>query len=203
MGDVFWGLHTPIAARLAEVCGLRFAVETGTYFGFGALQLSSLFERVWTIDADADLVEFVRSSYRQIGNVDFLAGDSGDLMPEVVSALQAPALFVLDAHWFPQSPRAGYVPSDTCPLIRELDALHARPEISSRSAIMIDDARMLVSVRKPWERAAFPSISSVLELLYPNHDYVTVIDDVIVAGPEASEGAVRDYVAASDSLGFP
>jgi hypothetical protein len=203
MGDVFWGLHTPLAARLGQACDLHLAVETGSHFGFGALQLSAMFDRVWSIDADNELVDFVRDSY-QVENLRFLCGDSALQLAEVLRVLDQPTLFVLDAHWFPMSSRAQFVPDNRCPVIEELRVIHSRAEISDPSVIMIDDAQMFLgSLKQPWRRSDFPSIDVLLDRLNEHHPYVTVTDDVIIAGPDAAREAVDAYLVWRDRLAFP
>ena len=206
MGDVFWGLHTPIAARLIDTLGVVNAVETGTHFGFGALQLASMVKRVWTIDSDEKLIAFCQRTYRQADNVIFLSGESPAVLPAICSELDSATLFVLDAHWFPMSPRASHVPSDQCPLLAELSAIfqHTKQPILAASAMIVDDAQMFLgSLKRPFVRSSLPSIVDVLEALGKMFAESWVTDDLIVAGPTILKAPIDAYLKDRDDLGFP
>jgi hypothetical protein len=204
MGDVFWGLHTPLAAKTVETLKLTTAIETGTYFGFGALQLGSFCRRVVSIDSDQRLTEFVATYYAAARGVEFVSGSSPDVLPGLLTGLEEPTLFVLDAHWFPMSFRSHVEPDKQCHLDEELALIGDWFRRGNSGAVLIDDAQMLIgSLRKPWRRGDFPPITSVIDALRSFVPWVTVTDDVLLGGPDELEAVVADYLRWRDELGFP
>lgn len=204
MGDVFWGLHTPLAAKTVETLHVTTAIETGTYFGFGALQLGSLCDRVVSIESDQRLSAFAATYYAAARGVEFVSGSSPDVLPGLLAELEEPTLFVLDAHWFPMSFRPQVQPEKQCYLDEELTLIGDWFRGGNSGAVLIDDAQMLLgSLRKPWRRGDFPSITSVVDALRSFVPWVTVTDDVLLGGPTELEAVVTDYLRWRDELGFP
>jgi hypothetical protein len=204
MGDVFWGLHTPLAAKTVETLNLTTAIETGTYFGFGALQLGSFCDRVISIESDQRLSEFAATFYARARGVEFVSGSSPNVLPGLLAELKEPTLFVLDAHWFPMSFRPQIQPERQCYLDEELMLIGDWFRGGNSGAVLIDDAQMLLgSLRKPWRRADFPPITSVVDALRSFVPWVTVTDDVLLGGPTELEAVVADYLRWRDELGFP
>ena len=204
MGDVFWGLHTPLAAKTIEKLHLTTAIETGTYFGFGALQLGSFCDRVISIESDQRLSEFAATYYATARGVEFVSGSSPDVLPGLLAELEEPTMFVLDAHWFPMSFRPQIQPEKQCYLDEELALIGDWFRAGNSGAVLIDDAQMLLgSLRKPWRRGDFPPITSVVDALRSFVPWVTVTDDVLLGGPTELEAVVADYLGWRDELGFP
>jgi hypothetical protein len=204
MGDVFWGLHTPLAAKTVETLNLTTAIETGTYFGFGALQLGSFCDRVISIESDQRLSEFAATYYATAQGVEFISGLSPDVLPGILADHEEPTLFVLDAHWFPMSFRPQVQPEKQCYLDEELALIGDWFRRGHAGAVLIDDAQMLLgSLRKPWRRGDFPPITSVVDTLRSFVPWVTVTDDILLGGPAELEAVVRDYLHWRDELGFP
>jgi hypothetical protein len=206
VGEVFWGLHAPLAARLVRRFDLKVAVETGTYFGAGALQLASLCDRVWSIERDGELAEFAQETYAHVGNLTIVQGDSAECMERVLLEVDEPTLFFLDAHWFRLSPRADVALSPQCRVLEELEAIRSCCRHIERSVVMVDDALMFLgALPRPFVRKDFPSIIDVIDRLRglsPSF-HVLVTDDVIIAGPSAVQQVAAGYLQWRDRLGFP
>lgn len=77
------------------------AVETGTFKGEGTRVMAKNFKKVITIELDATLHEKTSAEVKAEGydNVEFLLGDSGEVIVGLTKKLQEPAMFFLDAHW--------------------------------------------------------------------------------------------------------
>jgi hypothetical protein len=205
MGQVFWGLHTPIAAALVRGQGITQAFETGTYFGFGALQLASLVQRVWTVEADPEFHKFCEATYGSLSSVNFMTGESPKRLREFAQTCTEPTLFVLDAHWFPTSPRGGYKPDNLCPILDELEALRdLPPDVLAQSAVTVDDTTMFLGfIGEPWVRTSLPSITEVLGQIGSLFECVTVTDDLIAGSNPSGKQAIEEYLTWRDRLGFP
>jgi len=133
-------LHVP-APPISKVCAirwharhysLRLFVETGTALGATTAAVAGLFDRCWTVELSEELHRRAREKFAGT-NVECLHGDSGALMPQIVTGLPQPALFWLDAHATggAATADAGYDPAAT-----ELDAIFAS---SDRHVVLIDD----------------------------------------------------------------
>lgn len=98
--------------RTGELDGI---VETGSFVGDTLEYLGRRYPDlpVVGIEIDAGYAEVARRRTSGLGNVDVRVGTSAELLPEVVSGLERPFVY-LDAHW-----------NDDWPLAAELGALTA------------------------------------------------------------------------------
>ena len=131
-------------------------VETGTLYAHTAFHASHWFERVISIELDESL--HGSASALGLDGVEFLHGDSGVVIPQVVDRLESPTVFFLDAHWsgdasvnwsdsrfrgFPTTTAhlgvEGVAPSspEQVPLDREVDAIVRN--FPDYAVIIIDD----------------------------------------------------------------
>lgn len=116
----------------AHACalGLNTFVETGTYHGEMVQALIEDFDKIYTIEIQPKLFESASRKFEDFPHVQVVFGDSAVRLPEIVSALEGPALFWLDAH---MGTSKGHVP-----LFDELDAIF---NDSLEHIVMIDDVR--------------------------------------------------------------
>lgn len=190
MGLVRMGPPEDLIVRLAGANAIRHFVETGTYRGRTAAWAAEHFPSVMTIEFSRELYEAARARYRDVKQIDFRFGDSRRELERIVDELDAPALFWLDAHW---SGGATYGAEDQCPLLEEIGIINRS---NHESYILIDDARLFLSPPQPPHRIEqWPDIAAVIDGLRANGRsmYIVVIDDVIVAVPEAAKGLVASY----------
>lgn len=207
MGDVYWGVHLPLAA-VARRHGLRMAVETGTYFGSGAIHLAALFDRVWSIERNRELHAFFSETYGGVlPNVEIVWGDAPDHLHEVIAALEgAPAFFFLDAHSFPSSAIDMAADQHHCRVREELGVLADAGVSCRRSMVVIDDADMFLgSLPPPFRDEDFPSITDIVEDLRVllDAEYICVLDDVVVGCSETLGHLVESYRSERRSVGRP
>jgi hypothetical protein len=121
--------------RHAEIYGLSVFVETGTYLGDMVAAVAGTFERCITIELSVDLWRRASARFQSSGGVTCLNGDSSVVLADVLSALEGPALFWLDAH------TSGGVTADAGrdPIQDELRMIFAHGD--RNHVILIDDAR--------------------------------------------------------------
>ena len=102
--------------QLKKEFNLKKAIETGTCLGSTTLFLSTEFEKVITIETNSEyaLIAKDRAKALEIKNIDFVHGDSGEILSTVIYANEIgdDTMFFLDAHW-----------GNVCPLIKELEAI--------------------------------------------------------------------------------
>jgi hypothetical protein len=153
MGIERMGPPEELVLLLGQELDARTLVETGTYQGQTAAWAAWHFERVVTVEAAPELHREAATKYGALANVEFVLGDSRDVLTSLVSALVGPSLFWLDSHWSGGSTCGAF---GECPLLDELDAIRASPH---EHAILIDDARMFESAPPlPHDPAEWPSI---------------------------------------------
>lgn len=116
--------------------GVTTFVETGTFTGDMVDAVLHRFSKIVTIELDPGLAEAARQRFSMAGHVEVLQGDSGELLPRVLSRLTAPALFWLDAHY---TGGASAGAGQRVPILAEIDAI-ARHPVRGHVAL-IDDAR--------------------------------------------------------------
>ena len=190
MGIVRMGPPTEIIYKLKEVYGINNFIETGTYQGHTAYWASQLFEQVFTIEYSQDIYQKVTEKYGHIKNIDFLYGDTRNLLQNTLSKLESPSLFWLDAHW---SGGLTYGESDECPLLAEIEIINRS---DCEHFIFIDDARLFLSPPPPPHLPQqWPDISAILNLLnsVKNSRHIVIVDDVIIAVPVSAKELIVRY----------
>ena len=111
-------------------------IETGTYMGEMIDAVLNLFPKIISIEFDLKLAQRAKNKYSSMRHVTILQGDSGTLMPELLSGIKEPCLFWLDAHY--SGGVTGQADSET-PIVKEIKAILEHP--CSDHVILIDDAR--------------------------------------------------------------
>lgn len=179
-----------LMSSLATEFHLKEFVETGTYYGGTAVWASKEFERVLTIENSQEIYEITKNKYRDVDNIEFLFGDSRELLDNLVHKLVGPSVFWLDAHW---SGGLTYGDDDQCPLIEEIKIIDSSV---LDHFIFIDDARLFLSSPQPPHNInQWPTISDLIFALksnFPNR-FIVIIEDVIIAVPEYSKQVVSTY----------
>ena len=150
--------------------GLRTWVETGTYLGFMVEELRCDFDRIITIELDAELCRIVRQRFAGLSHIEVVEGDSGHKLREVCAGLSEPAIYWLDGHF---QPNIGTMMGGETPVLHELETLfkHWRPG----TVVLIDDARLF------GERPDYRSLKAVIEQVktFDERLSVEVRDDII------------------------
>lgn len=187
MGIINMGAPTDLVLALAREGRIGTFVETGTFLGGTAVWASRFFERVYTIENARDLYDRAVATYGHVENVRFLFGRTVERLPEVVSELDAPAVFWLDAHW---SGGETYGAEEECPLLEEIGAVNASPH---EHVILIDDARLFTSPPPPPHKTEeWPDVGTVFDALNadPHPRYTLIEDDAIISVPERMREAL-------------
>ena len=122
-------------------------VETGTYQGGTIIPMSRYFKKLYTIEIKAHFSHNVRqiAQMKNISNINFIIGDSGEKLESIVKQISEPTIFFLDGHWCGLD--TGYGGKD-CPLLEEIQ--HIENNHNDNSIIIIDDARLFgIKRQKP------------------------------------------------------
>ena len=175
-----------VAAR----CGMRTFVETGTYHGSTARWASTHFDRVVTVERAPSLYDQAISRSAGHDNIEFVLGDSREVLAELLPKLPDRAVFWLDGHW---SGGETYGAGDECPLLGELAAIGAS---HTEHSLFIDDAHLFMSAPpRPHDPEEWPTIDEVIFALQrPEKTYaIAVVENVIVAVPNEARPILVSY----------
>lgn len=186
------GVPLDLAARLRETCGLRRAIETGTYKGGGAQALAAYFEEVQTIELSEELALLAREWQPDYPNVTVVNEDSRIALTRLVDR-DTPTLYFLDGHWS-GGPTAGE--QDECPVMGELGALKSGgPE----DCIIVDDARLFACPPPPpHDPAQWPTLVELFDKLReldPGR-HTTLVGEYVINVPAGAKAIVDDWGAA-------
>jgi hypothetical protein len=141
-------LKQKVVREYGERFGLRTLVETGTYYGEMVAAMRRRFDRVYSIEFVPELAARAQRKFAGERHIRIFCGDSRVVMPEVLSLLNGPALFWLDAGYYGWVGKQG----DQQRLSAELGMILSHP---FRHIILLDDARGLTG------RDGIPSVGDV------------------------------------------
>ena len=145
-------------------------VETGTYFGEMIDATKHLFASIYSVELDETLCEKARKRFAKFHHISVICGDSGELLPDILSDIGEPAVFWLDAHY------SGGVTAkadlDT-PIVQELRSILSHPVVGH--IILVDDARCFDG------QSDYPTLEQVRELVAQYHPTWSfeLCDDII------------------------
>jgi hypothetical protein len=157
----------------AQRWGLKTLVETGTYRGDMVQAMLNRFDRIYSIELDADLYAAC-DRFRGRPDVELIHGDSGLEVARIVRRLDTPALFWLDAHYSAGVTAKGEL---NTPIYKELTAVLAAgvPE----HVVIIDDARCF------GRDEDYPEVGDLIRFVHARRPgaLVVVEDDMIRITP--------------------
>lgn len=179
MGYVSFSLPKEIVLEFKKAGGYRNFIETGTFQGGSSFWAAAHFDQVYTIEIDPAISRQTASKPDCPANIEFLVGNSKDVLPQLVQRVTEPSVFWLDGHWCNKSE----VGKDMeCPILDEIKALKTFGD----SVILIDDARAFLGpLPPPHDQSQWPRIDTLFLLLkdqFPQN-FVTIADDVIYCIP--------------------
>jgi hypothetical protein len=177
MGVITFSIPKDLVTRITKEIKFDNFVETGTYQGGTCFWAANHFKKVFTIEIDPIQSRSTASKPDCPGNIEFLVGNSKDILPQLAQKLIGRSFFWLDGHWC-----GGGGKDEECPLMQELEAIRNLRD----PVIFIDDARCFLGpLPEPHDAAHWPGID---EIFYKLHEYFpdhfnTIQDDVIMSVP--------------------
>jgi hypothetical protein len=143
-------LKQKVVREYGQKYELKTLVETGTYYGEMVAAMKGRFDQIYSIEYAPALAERAQRKFAGEAKIEILCGDSGALMPEVLSRLAGPALFWLDAGYY------GWVGMRTRTNEQRLSAeLGMILSHGYAHTVLLDDARGLTG------RDGIPSVDEV------------------------------------------
>ena len=116
--------------------GLRRFIETGTSSGSTLKFIARRGFQCKSVELGDKLFQAAQEKFAGYKNVELFHGDSGEVIPQILSDLREPALFWLDGHYSHGKPACG---EKETPIAEELKAI-LNHEVYGH-VILIDDAR--------------------------------------------------------------
>ncbi|MEQ1694622.1 MAG: hypothetical protein ABL901_02175 [Hyphomicrobiaceae bacterium] len=145
-------------------------VETGTLLGDTTYFFAQQGCTVYSVEVEPRLAALARERFRGNSRVHIIEGDSGILMPEIITKLaRVPALFWLDGHYSGGATGRGDL--DT-PIVKEVETI--LKDAAPKSIVFVDDARCF------GVEVDYPTLAGLKELVesYGVSD-IAVRDDLI------------------------
>jgi hypothetical protein len=141
-------LKQKVVREYGERFRLRTLVETGTYYGEMVAAMKRRFDQIYSVEYVPELAERAQRKFADERHVKIFCGDSKVAIPEILTMLNAPALFWLDAGYY------GWIGqrTDDQRLSAELETILSQP---FEHIILLDDARGLTG------RDGIPSVDEV------------------------------------------
>lgn len=128
-----------IVQKYSEEFSINVLVETGTSYGDMIWKVRNIFSKIYSIELDNYLYELARKRFHRFNHIEIIQGDSGLVLPKILSNLQDRCIFWLDAHYSGGVTAKGDL--DT-PIIKEIDVILKHP--IRDHIILIDDAQYFV-----------------------------------------------------------
>lgn len=145
-------------------------VETGTYLGDMVEAQKKRFRKIFSIELGIDLFNEATKRFKNDKNVTIIQGDSGKVLPQILSEINEPAIFWLDGHYSAGITAKG---EKDCPIFEELDAIFDSKKLNH--VLLIDDARCFIG------KGDYPTIDKLTEYVKSKNDkyQVEVKHDII------------------------
>jgi hypothetical protein len=145
-------------------------VETGTFLGDMVEAQKKRFKKIFSIEVGVDLYNNATKRFKNDKNVTIVLGDSGKVLPEILSEINEPAICWLDGHYSAGITEKG---DKDCPIFEELEAIFNSKKLNH--ILLIDDARLFIG------KGDYPNIEKLTEyILSKNEEYkVEVKHDII------------------------
>jgi hypothetical protein len=166
-----------ILSAYASTFGTVTLIETGTFLGHMVYAMRNRFESIISVELGPDLARRAQRRFRDYPHIQILQGDSGEVLPRLLSNISRPSLFWLDGHYSAGITAQGN--SDT-PVMIEVEAI-LEHKITGH-VILIDDARCFNGTQD------YPTLDELRELFVrarPGYEF-SVLNDVIRIHPKTS-----------------
>ncbi len=164
-------------ADYGKAFGLETLVETGTFLGDAVYHLKNRFKAIYSIELSHDLAGKAQARFQRSPHIHILEGDSGEVLPRIMSGISSPCLFWLDGHY------SGGITAKAAietPILKELGIIFNHP--SKDHVILIDDARLFDGTHD------YPTVQELRELCArerPEWNF-DVVNDMIRIHPPRS-----------------
>ena len=123
-------------AEYQQKYNISILVETGSFLGDMVEAQKRRFNQIFSIELGVDLYRNTFKRFKRNGHIKILLGDSGKVLPNILSEINEPAIFWLDGHYSAGITAKG---DKECPIYEELNAIFNSEKFNH--ILLIDDAR--------------------------------------------------------------
>ena len=123
-------------AEYQQKYNISILVETGSFLGDMVEAQKRRFNQIFSIELGVDLYRNTSKRFKRNEHIKILLGDSGKVLPDILSEINEPAIFWLDGHYSAGITAKG---DKDCPIYEELNAIFNSKKINH--ILLIDDAR--------------------------------------------------------------
>ena len=123
----------------AKHFNIKVFVETGTYTGDMINAVKNYFSIIYSVELSKQLYQRASQRFRKNKNIMIVYGNSIEALPSILTNINQPTLFWLDAHY--SGGNTAKAESET-PIINELNLILNHKSINH--VILIDDARCFI-----------------------------------------------------------
>jgi hypothetical protein len=145
---------------------LHTLIETGTYLGEMIEATKDCFTKIVSIELAQKLYERAITKFRESSHIQLYLGDSAKVLPEILSGINEPCLFWLDAHYSGGITTKG---DRVTPIMEELNIILGRKQ--QDDILLIDDARGFTGSND------YPTVDEVI-CLVKKYDSVYLIENI-------------------------
>ena len=130
---------------------IKIFIETGSYAGDGIqAAVDAGFDSIYSIEFYGSRVSRCRERFKDVVHVKVIQGNSGEVLSELLSKIDEPVLFWLDAHYDAYIPEIDNpkILTEPQPVLQELEAI--KNHHIKTHTILVDDRRIFIGDSKVW-----------------------------------------------------
>ncbi len=159
-----------IVKMYANKFSINLFIETGTFKGAMVDVAKDIFEKIYSIELDHNLYKNAKLKFSKYDHISIIQGDSSKMLPSILSKINQPCLFWLDAHYSEGITAEGEL---WTPIVLELNHIFDSSKLDH--VLLIDDARGFKGIND-WP--TLKELKKLISMKRPNYCF-KVKNDII------------------------
>jgi len=153
----------------AKRFSINIFIETGTYLGNTVNAVKKNFKEIYSIELNKVLYLKAKQKFIRDKHINVILGDSSENLPKILSKIDDPCLFWLDAHYSGENTSKTNIET---PITKELQCILNHP--NKNHIILIDDSHKFTG------KNDYPTISKLKEMINQYEEKVLIIKEDII-----------------------
>jgi len=153
----------------AKRFSINIFIETGTYLGNTVNAVKKIIKEIYSIELNKVLYLKAKQKFIKYKHINIILGDSSKKLPKILSNINSPCLFWLDAHYSGGNTSKTNVET---PITKELLCILNHP--NKDHVILIDDAHDFTG------RNDYPTIPELKEIVNQYEERILIIKDDVI-----------------------
>jgi len=158
-----------IIKMYAKYYSINIFIETGTYLGKTINAVKKKFQEIYSIELNKALHHKASLKFIRYKHINVVLGDSSEKLPEILSKINGPCLFWLDAHYSGENTSKTNIET---PIIKELQCILNHP--NKNHVILIDDCHKFIG------KNDYPTIPELKEKINQFEEKILFIKENII-----------------------